>query len=628
MATQPATATAAASEPREREILDSVTVRFAGDSGDGMQLAGTQLTNTSALAGNDVATFPDFPAEIRAPRGTLAGVSGFQVHFASRDILTPGDSVDVLVAMNPAALHQCLGELKGGGTLVVDEDVFDAKALKLAHYAVSPLEDGSLDGYQLLRVPITSLTRRAVEDAGLGRKLSGRCRNFFAMGLVYWMYGRSLEPTLRFIQRRFGGDEAVAQADTLALRAGWNYGETTEALPRGFIVPAARLQPGRYRNLTGNQALAYGLITAAQRSGKELFYGSYPITPASDILHELARRGALGVQTFQAEDEIAAISSAIGAAYGGAMGVTASAGPGIALKGEAMGLAVMLELPMLILNIQRGGPSTGLPTKPEQSDLMQALFGRSGEAPLPVLAARSPADCFELVQEAWTLALRLMTPVMVLSDAYVANGAEPWRIPDTHAMSDIAVSHPEASDLPFAPYARDELLARPWALPGTPGLMHRIGGLEKQDRTGNVSYDPRNHQHMSELRARKVANARTLIPLQQVDGPETGRVLVLSWGGTYGPCAEAARGARERGLTVAHAHLRHLNPFPSNLGEILRHYDRVLMPELNLGQLRTLVRAEFLVDAVGLNKVQGRPFSTQEILDGIVDLASGSNRHE
>jgi 2-oxoglutarate ferredoxin oxidoreductase subunit alpha len=524
--------------------------------------------------------------------------------------------------MNPAALKQSLKELKPGGTLIVDVDAFDAKGLKLARYAANPLDDDALHGYQVVRAPITTLTRQAVEDAGLGKKLSERCRNFFAMGLVYWIYGRSLEPTLRFIERRFGKDPAVAQADTLALNAGWNFGETTEALERCYQVPAARLAPGRYRNLTGNQALAYGLIAAAQRSGKTLFYGSYPITPASDILHELSRHKAFGVHTFQAEDEIAAITSAIGAAYGGAMGVTASAGPGIALKGEAMGLAVMLELPLIVLNVQRGGPSTGLPTKVEQSDLLQAMFGRSGEAPLPVLAASGPGDCFEVVQEAWKLAVRLMTPVVVLSDAYVANGAEPWRIPEPGDLPPIEVNHPQAGDAaqPFHPYARDAMLARPWALPGTPGLAHRVGGLEKQDITGDISYDPDNHEHMVAQRARKVANAVHLIPEQRVDGPAEGALLVLSWGGSYGPAAEAVRRARAAGLDVAHAQLRHLNPMPANLGTLLKRYRKVLIPELNTGQLRMLVRARYLVDAIGLNKVQGRPFSADEVLAGIFEL--------
>ena len=627
MASAIAASSAASTQQRPRERLEEVTVRFAGDSGDGMQLAGTQLTNTSALAGNDVATFPDFPAEIRAPRGTLAGVSGFQVHFAARDILTPGDRVDTLVAMNPAALKASLQELKPSGTLIVDVDAFDAKGLKLARYATNPLDDDSLAEYQLVKAPITKLTRQAVEDAGLGKKLSERCRNFFAMGLVYWIYGRSLEPTLRFIERRFGHDAAVAEADTLALKAGWNFGETSEALERTYYVPAAKLNPGTYRNLTGNQALAYGLISAAQRSGKTLFYGSYPITPASDILHELARHKALNVQTFQAEDEIAAITSAIGAAYGGAMGVTASAGPGIALKGEAMGLAVMLELPLVILNIQRGGPSTGLPTKVEQSDLLQAMFGRSGEAPLPILAAASPADCFEVAQQAWQLAVRLMTPVIVLSDAYVANGAEPWRIPDASELTPIEVQHPQGPPEvgKFAPYARDELLARPWALPGTPGLAHRVGGIEKQDITGDISYDPDNHQHMVNQRARKVANAAQLIPAQHVDGPQHGDLLVLSWGGSYGPSASAVLRARAAGHSVAHAQLRYLNPFPANLGEVLKRYEKVLIPELNTGQLRMLIRAKYLVDAHGFNKIEGRPFSADEVLSKILEhLGAGA----
>ena len=633
--------------------LDSVVVRFAGDSGDGMQLAGTQLTNTSALAGNDVATFPDFPAEIRAPKGTLAGVSGFQVHFASRDIYTPGDLVDVLVAMNPAALSENLRFLQPHGTLIVDEDAFDARGLKLARVESNPLEDGSLDEYQVIRVPLTSLTRAAVEGAGVGRKLATRCRNFFAMGLIYWLYGRDLEPTLRWVRHRFRDRPEVRDADVEALRTGWNFGETTEALTRSYHVPPAALEPGEYRNITGNQALACGLIAAAELSGKQLFYGSYPITPASDILHELARHKRFGVRTFQAEDEIAAATSAIGAAYGGAMAVTASSGPGIALKTEAMGLAVMFELPMLVLSIQRGGPSTGLPTKPEQSDLLQVMFGRSGEAPLPVLAASGPTDCFDIVLEAWRIATRLMTPVVVLSDAFVANGAEPWRLPDVAGFEPIEVSHPGAgggqpapspslpresggkaggaassADAGFRPYARDEWLARPWALPGTPGLMHRIGSLEKQDGVGNVSYDPDNHEHMVKLRAQKVANAVNLIPDLEVTGPESGKLLVLSWGGTLGVCRQAVErvraaggGAGGNGIgAVAHAHLRHLNPLPANTGEVLARYERVLVPELNLGQLALLLRARYLVDVVSLGKVRGRPFWVKDVTGVIEEM--------
>ena len=613
------------------EELDSVVVRFAGDSGDGMQLAGAQLTSTSALAGNDVATFPDFPAEIRAPKGTLAGVSGFQVHFAARDIYTPGDMVDVLVSMNPAALAENLRFLRPQGTLIVDQDAFDAKGLKLAHVASNPLEDGSLDEYQVIPVPLTSLTREAVEGAGVGRKLATRCRNFFAMGLIYWLYGRDPEPTLRWVRRRFHDQPEVLDADAKALRAGWSYGETTEALARSYHVPPAALAPGEYRNITGNQALALGLIAAAELSGKTLFYGSYPITPASDILHELARHKRFGVRTFQAEDEIAAATSAIGAAYGGAMAVTASSGPGIALKTEAMGLAVMFELPLLVLSIQRGGPSTGLPTKPEQSDLLQVMFGRSGEAPLPVLAASGPTDCFDVVLEAWRIATRLMTPVVVLSDAFVANGAEPWRLPDVESLEPIEVVHPDPGggngDTPFRPYTRDEWLARPWALPGTPGLMHRLGSLEKQDGTGNVSYDPDNHEHMVKLRARKVANAVNLVPDLEVTGPERGKLLVLSWGGTLGVCRQAVEriraggGARGNGTgAVAHAHLRHLNPLPANTGEVLARYERVLVPELNLGQLALLLRARYLVDVVPLGKVRGRPFWVKDVSGVIKEM--------
>ena len=604
------------------EALDSVVVRFAGDSGDGMQLAGTQLTGTSALAGNDVATFPDFPAEIRAPKGTLAGVSGFQVQFASRDIYTPGDLVDVLVAMNPAALVQNLRFLRAHGTLVVDEDAFDAKGLKLARVESNPLEDGSLDEFQVIRVPLTSLTREAVEGTGVGRKQATRCRNFFAMGLVYWLYGRDLEPTLGWLRRRFRDQPEVRDADVKALHAGWSFGETSESFARSYHVPPAALAPGRYRNITGNQALSFGLIAAAELSGKALFYASYPITPASDILHELSRHKRFGVCTFQAEDEIAAATSAIGAAFGGAMGVTASSGPGLALKTEAIGLAVMMELPLLVLGIQRGGPSTGLPTKPEQSDLLQVMYGRSGEAPLPVLAASGPSDCFDTVIEAWRIATRLMTPVVVLSDAFIANGAEPWRIPDTADFDPIAIAHPVAGNgtEPFLPYARDEWLARPWALPGTPGLMHRIGSLEKQDRTGAVSYDPDNHEHMVKLRARKVENAVNLVPELEVSGPESGDLLVLSWGGTCGACRQAVEQILERGAAVAHAHLRHLNPLPANTGRVLERYERVLVPELNLGQLALMLRARYLADVVSLGKVRGRPFWVREIAEAIEEM--------
>ncbi|MCH2128340.1 MAG: 2-oxoacid:acceptor oxidoreductase subunit alpha [Pirellulaceae bacterium] len=604
--------------------IQGATVRFAGDSGDGMQLAGTQLTNTSALAGNDVATFPDFPAEIRAPRGTLAGVSGFQIHFASNEIFTPGDQLNALVAMNPAALKTNLSDLAtdGTGILIVNEDAFDKKELEKADYDSNPLEDSSLEGYRLFKVPITKLTRAAVDGLGLSQKEADRCRNFFAMGLVYWLYGRSLDPTIRFIDMKFGSKQTVADANRNSLKAGWNYGETTDAFISSYRVDPANLPPGHYRNITGNQALAIGMMTAARLSGKELFYGSYPITPASDILHELSRYKHFGTRTFQAEDEIAAVTSAIGAAFGGAMAATGSSGPGIALKGEAMGLGLILELPMLIVNIQRGGPSTGLPTKTEQSDLLQAMFGRNGEAPLPIVAARSPSDCFDVALEAWRIATRFMTPVIILSDGYIANGAEPWSIPDPDKLQEIPVSHPESLDNggEFLPYQRNERLARPWAIPGTPGLQHRIGGLEKQDGTGNVSYDPDNHQHMTNVRAQKVANVSSDIPPQEVNGPSSGDLLVLSWGGTYGACATAVQEAQTRGLSVAHTHLRYLNPFPANFPELLGSYQRILIPELNMGQLQSIIRSKFLVDAEGLHKVKGKPFSVVEIVHKITSM--------
>ena len=595
--------------------IEQATVRFCGDSGDGMQLAGTQFTNTSALAGNDVATFPDFPAEIRAPRGTLAGVSGFQIHFASKHIFTPGDQVDALVAMNPAALATNLVDLVPGGILILNEDAFDEKGLKQACYVTNPIEDGTLAAYQVFPIDMTRLTRMAVAEQGLGVKESDRCRNFYAMGLVFWLYDRSLEPTLRYIDAKFGKKPLVAEANRRALRAGYNYGDTVEAFPSHYRVHKAELPRGRYRNTMGNEALAWGLMTAAHLSGCDLFLGSYPITPASDILHELSRHKNFGVRTFQAEDEIAAITSAIGAAFGGAMAITTSSGPGIALKQEAMGLAVMTELPMIIVNVQRGGPSTGLPTKTEQADLLQAMFGRNGECPIPVIAARSPSDCFEVAIEAWRIATRFMTPVILLSDGYIANGSEPWATPRVDDLPKIEVHHPGplTSGAAFHPYERNERLARPWAVPGTPGLMHRIGGLEKQDITGNVNYEPENHQHMVNLRARKVASIADDVPLQEVEGPERGKLLVLSWGGTYGACETAVRDARARGLSVAHAHLRYLNPFPRNLGEIVRNYDKVLVPELNRGQLRMLVRAEFLVDCIGFNKIKGKPFSVTEL---------------
>ena len=606
-------------EPSRKDtiVLDGATVRLAGDSGDGMQVVGGQFTNTSALHGNDVATFPDFPAEIRAPRGTLAGVSGFQVQFSSTDIFTPGDTLNALVAMNPAALVTNIGDLEKGGILIVNSESFKPRDLKLARLDTNPLEDGSLDEYRVVEVRLNTLNRAAVKDVnGLSAKLQDRCKNFFALGLIYWLFGRTLDATLRFIDAKFRNKPEIAAANARSLRAGWYYGETTEAFTHSYQVEPARLTPGTYRNVMGNQALTWGLITAARLSNKELFCGSYPITPASPILEELSAFKHFGVRSFQAEDEIAAMCSVIGAAFGGAMAVTSSSGPGIALKGEAMGLGMILELPMLIISVQRGGPSTGLPTKTEQSDLLQAMFGRNGESPLPVIAARSPSDCFYVALEAWRLATRFMTPVIILSDGYIANGSEPWRIPDVDELPEIVVEHPGPSTNgePFMPYQRNERLARPWALPGTEGLMHRVGGLEKEDVTGNVSYDPDNHQHMTNVRAQRVAQIADDIPVQEVDGPQHGRLLVLSWGGTYGACATAVRQCQAAGVSVAHAHLRYLNPFPRNLGDVLDRYERILVPELNMGQLRMLIRSRYLHDVVGLNKVEGKPFAVSDVV--------------
>lgn len=587
-----------------------------------MQLLGTQLTNTSALSGNDVATFPDFPAEIRAPRGTRAGVSGFQVQFSAEEIFTPGDGVDSLVCMNPAALVTNLNDLKKTGILIVNSDGFEAKDLKLAKLDSNPLTDGTLKHYRTIEVPMTSLTRTAVEPTGLSTKFADRCKNFFAMGLVFWLYGRDVEPTLRFIENKFAKKPDVAEANRLALKAGWNYGETTEHFASTYSVPAAELEPGKYRNVMGNQALAWGLVAAAKLSGKELFLGSYPITPASDILHELSKHKNFGVRTFQAEDEIAAVCSAIGAAFGGSMAITTSSGPGIALKGEGIGLGLILELPFLVIDVQRGGPSTGLPTKTEQSDLLMVMHGRNGESPLPVIAAQSPGDCFDTAIEAWRIATKYMTPVIILSDGYIANGAEPWRIPEVDSLEKIEVNHPVAnpdSDDPFLPYSRNENLARPWAIPGTPGLMHRVGGLEKQDGTGNVSYDPDNHQYMVQTRAKKVERVAESIAPVEVFGKSTG-TLVLSWGGTYGSCRTAVKESLDAGLDVGHVHLRWISPFPANLESVMKGFDRVLIPELNTGQLRLLIKSKYLVDAIGLNKVKGKPFKVSELVEKIKEV--------
>lgn len=590
-----------------------------------MQLLGTQLTNTSALAGNDVATFPDFPAEIRAPRGTRAGVSGFQVQFASEEIFTPGDTLDALVVMNAAAFVTNIDDLRKGGILIVNEDGFNEKEFKLAKIETNPLDaEVLMQQYRVVKVSMTKMTRAAVSEHGLSTKIADRCKNFFAMGLVYWLFGRSLEPTLRFIDAKFGKKPDVAAANVAALRAGWAFGETTEEFGESYQVEAAQLEPGTYRNIMGNQALAWGLIAASKLSEKELFYGTYPITPASDILHELTKYKNYGVRTFQAEDEISAICATIGAAFGGTMAVTASSGPGIALKGEAMGLGVMLELPMIIINVQRGGPSTGLPTKTEQSDLLQVMFGRNGEAPMPVLAPRSPGDCFDMAVEAWRIATECMVPVMLLSDGYIANGSEPWKIPNASEMPKIQCSHPEKADgdEPFLPYARDENLARPWAIPGTPELMHRVGGLEKEDGTGNVSYDPDNHQHMCETRAAKVANIADRIPEQDVFGETEGDVLVVSWGGTYGSCHTAVDRCRAAGHSVSHAHIRYINPLPRNIEKLLKSFRTVLVPELNAGQLRMLLRSNYLVDCIGINKLKGKPFTITELVEEITHHAT------
>ena len=598
---------------RRREVLDSAVIRFAGDSGDGMQITGSQFTTTAALFGNDLATFPDYPAEIRAPAGTLPGVSGFQVHFGARDIYTPGDSVDALVAMNPAALKVNLADLKKSGILVVNVDNFKEIDLKKAQMSENPLEDRSLEGYRVFPVELTKLTRAALKDLGLDAKSMDRCKNFFALGMCYWLFNRSMDSTHRWLQEKFKAKPVLAEANKLAMKAGYAYCEATEAFQVSYEVPPAKLSPGVYRNLSGNTALAIGFVAAAQKAGLTLFQGSYPITPASDILHELSLFKEFGVVTFQAEDEIAAITAAIGAAYAGCLSLTTTSGPGMALKGEAIGLATMVELPLVVCNIQRGGPSTGLPTKTEQADLFQALFGRNSEAPVPVLAPCSPGDCFWIALEASRIAIKYMVPVIVLSDGYLANGSEPWRVPNLAELDEIPArfrTDPEG----FLPYARDpQTLARPWAIPGTAGLEHRIGGLEKQDGTGNVSYDPLNHEAMVRLRAAKVEAVGQEVPDLEPAGDPEGDLLVVGWGSTYGAITAAVRAQRERGRKIGHAHVRHLNPLPANLGELLRRYRHVLVPELNMGQLLWVLRAKYLVDAEGYGKVQGKPFKQAEL---------------
>ncbi|HTZ09198.1 MAG TPA: 2-oxoacid:acceptor oxidoreductase subunit alpha [Acidimicrobiales bacterium] len=609
--------------------LDRVVIRFAGDSGDGMQLTGSQFTTVSSLFGNDTATLPDFPAEIRAPAGTLAGVSAFQVHISDHDILTPGDAPNVLVAMNPAALRANVGAVPAGGTLILNIDAFDERALAKAEYTASPLTDGSLASYKVYEVPMTSLTLEVAKEAGVKPRDAERSKNFFALGLVSWLYSRPVEPTLEWIGRRFAANAMVLDANTRAFKAGYNFGETAELFESAYQVRPAAQEPGVYTNITGNTALAWGLIAAAHQAHLPLFLGSYPITPASDILHELSKHKHFGVRTLQAEDEIAGVGAAIGAAFGGSLGVTTTSGPGIDLKSESIGLAVSLELPLVVVDIQRGGPSTGLPTKTEQSDLLHAMFGRHGEAPVPIVAPMTPSHCFEVAIEAVRLAVKYRTPVFVLSDGYLANGAEPWRLPDVGSLPELHVefatepNHTGEDGTPvFWPYQRDETtLARPWAVPGTPGLEHRIGGIEKADGSGNISYDPVNHERMVHLRAAKVAGIAADIPLLEVDdldGLGGAPVLVLGWGSTYGAIAAGVRRVRARGLKVAHAHLVHLNPFPANLGEVVGAYATVLVPEANLGQLARLVRAEFLVDAVTLSKVQGVPFRAAQIEEAVL----------
>jgi 2-oxoglutarate ferredoxin oxidoreductase subunit alpha len=611
---------------KELKTLDEVTIRFAGDSGDGMQLTGMQFTNTVAALGADLSTLPDYPAEIRAPAGTKYGVSGFQIKFGSTDILTPGDLCDVLVAMNPAALVTNLKILRDGGAIIVNEDAFTEKNLRLANLPTNPLEDGSLAKYVVHGIAINKMTANALADMNLSARLVDKTKNFFALGLMYWMYNQPIDQSIKFIQEKFAGkDPAVAESNIRVLRAGYNFGDTTEVFTTRYDVRPAKLKPGKYRNVMGNVATALGLAAAAHKAGLQLFLGSYPITPASDILHELSRMKEYGVKTFQAEDEIAAVCSAIGAAYAGALAATTTSGPGLALKTEALGLAVMLELPLVVVNVQRGGPSTGLPTKTEQADLFQAVIGRNGEAPLCVIAAATPADCFNTVYEAARLAVKFMTPVICMTDGYLGNGAEPWRIPNAEDLPSIPVTFAK-DPATFQPYSRNpQTLARPWAIPGTPGLEHRIGGLEKADITGNLSYDPDNHHHMIKLRAEKIERIADDIPAQEVEGEASGDLLVVGWGSTYGAIKSAVSGARERGLPVSQTHLRYLNPFPKNLGEILRSYKQILVPEINNGQLITLLRAKYLLPAVGFNVIKGLPLAADEIESRIDELLGGTN---
>lgn len=608
---------------RKEELLQDIVIKFAGDSGDGMQLTGSQFTNNTALLGIDLATFPDFPAEIRAPQGTLPGVSGYQLRFSSDAVFTPGDQCDVLVAMNAAALKTNLKTIKRGGKIIANVDGFDAKNLRLANYpdGVNPLEDQSLDGFEVIRMDVTKMTREALKEITMGTKEKDRAKNMFVLGFLYWMFSRDMDSTLSFLKEKFGKKDDILNANIKALQAGYNYGDTTETFTTRYRVERAKMKPGTYRSIMGNQALSMGLIAASEKSGLPLFLGSYPITPASDILHDLSKLKSFGVKTFQAEDEIAGIASAIGASYGGSLAITSTSGPGIALKGEAMGLAVMLEIPLIIIDVQRGGPSTGLPTKTEQSDLLQAYYGRNGECPMPVISTSTPSDCFDAIYEAARIAVQHMTPVMFLSDGYIANGAEPWMFPQTDDLPAINVTFKKALDEGeerFKPYLRDEKLVRPWAVPGTKGLEHRIGGLEKQDITGNVSYDPDNHEHMVKTRQAKVDLIANYIPEQKIDtGAAKGKVLVLGWGSTYGAIKSAVMELMAEGHAVSHAHLRYMRPFPRNLGEILKSFDTVLIPEINNGQLIKIIRDVYFVDAKGYNKIKGTPITKGELTQEI-----------
>ncbi len=609
-----------------QEIKDEVTILFAGDSGDGIQLTGGQFTETAALLGNDISTFPDFPAEIRAPQGTVAGVSGFQLHFGSIELFTPGDSADVLVVMNAAALKSNLHNLKKGGIVIANIAGFDKKNLRLAKFddAISPLTDGTLDGYKVHEVDVTKITRETLKESGLGVKIIDRSKNMFVLGFLYWMYNRKLENTIKFLETKFASKPELVKSNIAVLKSGYNYGDTAEAIASRFEVKPASIKPGTYRNIMGNEATAIGLIAAAQKTNLSLLCGTYPITPASDILHFLSKYKNFGVKTVQAEDEIAGICAAIGASFGGSLGITTSSGPGIALKGEAIGLAGIFEVPLVIVNVQRGGPSTGLPTKTEQADLFQALYGRNGESPVPVIAAQSPSDCFESAYEACRIALEHMTPVFLLTDGYIANGSEPWEVIKSSDLPDITVKFAEPrneEDAPFLPYKRDDKFVRQWAIPGTKGLTHRIGGLEKDFETGNVSYDPENHERMVKVRQAKVDKIADFIPLQKVDsGEESGSILLLSWGSTYGAVKTATRNLLREGKSVSHVHVKYLNPLPRNLGDLISKFDQVIMPEMNNGQFIKIIREKFLVNAIGLNKIKGLPFATSEIADKVNEV--------